>query len=1210
MPGRSLQLSKEGQQQARQALLVRSLTQKAIANELAIAAWSTVNKFFNGKPVDRFIFQEICEVLNLDWEDVVEGTGKKAKDTEKRDLQVFLPSHSAISHALHIAVQSQATAAREALNPRILERIPRTVVREKYLGAIARGVYEQKERLIAIIGPAGYGKSTLLGDIYDELLVAKTPWVGLVLCSSLSLSTGYPELMSYKLVTSTMAGSVPNGPAQNQQEMIAIALGQSVCGEPRSVTEVCQELTRTQGRGVLLIDTLDLIVNRDFVVAFGTLMRQVLAGGTTVVFTCRDHEYNDHLEPSRERLPGLAQAIDRHTVPNFTTAEIETASTAFFQRHFPMRPEQGVRFAQTILTLSADSRSLRDIVENPLLLALLCDLFAQEEQVPADLTVSKLYQRYWQEKVLYSRVDQSRFVPLASAKEHLCLEIAATLFRFSQDRLKESLYRDDLAVTFTKMLHKAYTDLLSEHVIEHLPSGQLHFFHQTLLEYAIAYWLTRQKAAEARAQWLSQLSQPPGVTAQTHWLPVLRQYLAITDESEFIHCLQTLSLEHLGVFSAVAYGATSRESSQALEHLLPLALTLGEAYQKRLWQALEAAPGQMAEGGWPILMALLQAGNHATAINTARTLSLLLARWWSRLGPRLPDAIAAITARSLSPTSQSHKGTDDRILLTGWLLHHCLPSMADQPDRALLQALHPYCSGLGQNTLAAIVQIHLGETVPLAIQQSLLKALEAAPLSGHVELGAAVTELLYTTCAPALDPQKADDWQSWHRKLVQPRRAGWDKAYARALGATAIDQPALLPDLLAATLPLTEAQPQPQYFRLYYMALEEHIKRGGGGAVIGRVIKQPPNRIHPVAFKPWIKFLRLMAATLTSADQDRIAQWLQPHLSDQKRLLLPLLDVLATASLRARHELAQLLDDIPTAERGRYQARLLQFQPIDQHPPLQTLDKQAQVVLVKFYRERAATEPAATQRLLTGCQSHFAEVALAASYGLTPEPLQGLTLEPVLSLLTSRFTGVQVNALGAISSLSQGGKTLSAPQLIGLCQQPSLLNNQAVVRPFCEFVAAWVKQHRQVPPDIVASLGNIPQRLQQQGTWDGGVARVLIAAFKAISQSQDPALDIQSLGSKIRYLLKAIDLIAVPHGESEMMDVLSALDRLDRGILGRIVEVDCPQLAERGWQRNLSTVIRTIRRVEGKDSNLLDHILQSTWCNADVASLVLEARGV
>ncbi|MGG6238589.1 hypothetical protein ACQ4N7_08090 [Nodosilinea sp. AN01ver1] len=45
---------------------MRHLTQKAIAYELALASWSTVNKFFNGKPVDRFIFQEICTALGLE----------------------------------------------------------------------------------------------------------------------------------------------------------------------------------------------------------------------------------------------------------------------------------------------------------------------------------------------------------------------------------------------------------------------------------------------------------------------------------------------------------------------------------------------------------------------------------------------------------------------------------------------------------------------------------------------------------------------------------------------------------------------------------------------------------------------------------------------------------------------------------------------------------------------------------------------------------------------------------------------------------------------------------------------------------------------------------------------------------------------------------------------------------------------------------------
>jgi transcriptional regulator with XRE-family HTH domain len=71
MAGRSLCTSKDGIAQAKRALLRKNLTQKAIANELGIASWSTVNKFFNSKPVDRLLFIEICHALDLDWTLVV-----------------------------------------------------------------------------------------------------------------------------------------------------------------------------------------------------------------------------------------------------------------------------------------------------------------------------------------------------------------------------------------------------------------------------------------------------------------------------------------------------------------------------------------------------------------------------------------------------------------------------------------------------------------------------------------------------------------------------------------------------------------------------------------------------------------------------------------------------------------------------------------------------------------------------------------------------------------------------------------------------------------------------------------------------------------------------------------------------------------------------------------------------------------------------------
>jgi transcriptional regulator with XRE-family HTH domain len=81
--GRSLQASPEGIKKAQTALIRQSLTQNALAEELQISR-STVSKFFNGHPVDRLSFEEICNVLDLDWVSVV--VKRSSKELETIDL--------------------------------------------------------------------------------------------------------------------------------------------------------------------------------------------------------------------------------------------------------------------------------------------------------------------------------------------------------------------------------------------------------------------------------------------------------------------------------------------------------------------------------------------------------------------------------------------------------------------------------------------------------------------------------------------------------------------------------------------------------------------------------------------------------------------------------------------------------------------------------------------------------------------------------------------------------------------------------------------------------------------------------------------------------------------------------------------------------------------------------------------------------------------
>ena len=81
---RSLIASITGIKNVKLKLENRSLTQKAFGEDLGIS-WSTISKFFNGKPVDRRVFVEICEALDLDWEDIVASPEKVDVETTSKE---------------------------------------------------------------------------------------------------------------------------------------------------------------------------------------------------------------------------------------------------------------------------------------------------------------------------------------------------------------------------------------------------------------------------------------------------------------------------------------------------------------------------------------------------------------------------------------------------------------------------------------------------------------------------------------------------------------------------------------------------------------------------------------------------------------------------------------------------------------------------------------------------------------------------------------------------------------------------------------------------------------------------------------------------------------------------------------------------------------------------------------------------------------------
>ncbi|WP_017298281.1 NACHT domain-containing protein [Nodosilinea nodulosa] len=72
MAKRSLQALPAGIQRAKRAFALRGWTQENLAGEVNLKTRQPIWRFFTGQPVDRQIFKEICQVLDLDWREIAD----------------------------------------------------------------------------------------------------------------------------------------------------------------------------------------------------------------------------------------------------------------------------------------------------------------------------------------------------------------------------------------------------------------------------------------------------------------------------------------------------------------------------------------------------------------------------------------------------------------------------------------------------------------------------------------------------------------------------------------------------------------------------------------------------------------------------------------------------------------------------------------------------------------------------------------------------------------------------------------------------------------------------------------------------------------------------------------------------------------------------------------------------------------------------------
>ena len=224
----------------------------------------------------------------------------------------------------------------------------------------------------------------------------------------------------------------------------------------------------------LLLDTLDLIVREHTAQEVAYVLRR-LSRTTSVIWTCREQEWLDFL--SNE--PGLVQALYR--LPALEPDQIAAWAQAYTAAA-GVDPGRRDAFITSITRPEA-----AQLCATPLRLVMACDIYAPEGAIPNNLTVTKLYDRYWAKRIEHDRHGR-RGTAAARAQAAVAEDVAAEMWRCSATRLAISVAGQQVGD------RAALQRLISDGVLTQI-GGRYEFFHQTYSEYAVARWLSRSGSA-------------------------------------------------------------------------------------------------------------------------------------------------------------------------------------------------------------------------------------------------------------------------------------------------------------------------------------------------------------------------------------------------------------------------------------------------------------------------------------------------------------------------------------------------------------------------------------------------------------------------------------------------------------------------------------------------------------------------------------------
>jgi hypothetical protein len=644
----------------------------------------------------------------------------------------------------HMELPPVVADDRDSLRAHTLATVPRldllsTALRRQRQHASTEG----RRQALVLVGDGGMGKSVLLGQLLDHIEAHRPDQPS----EETVLSSGSVVLVSCATIASVEALSGVNA----VDELFGRA-ADSAAKYSNSLFGLLSVLKARYKSVTLLIDTLDLLISESSLPALATFIALALDVGD-VVLTCRAHEFDNYLADTRQSAPRLAHRLTKVTIPRLDPHEIVDWAQLYLARSRRKQIREEAGFIRALRGGVEQNGSLRQVCSVPVRLALTCETFAATGHVPEDLTVTGLYDAYWDQRVhrQTGRADTAD----SNAKEHAALAVASRVVTSTGNIVlqvpKGQLSPDD---------KHGLRLLASEGVLRDLRTSW-EFFHQTFAEYSHGRWLLTQGVDCEEIVRLGSILR----SGQTKLWPVANSLmLQVPDYSGYLALRDHLPIVGPEGARVHALAALRRPEPDALNIFLAEVQPRADLMLAVL-PALSDAPIPHLDACFDAALRAIQEHPAELSSTATATLAFLLPRIASA---DLPQRLTA----ALNVLQEVRANLD----LAAWnhLPATLLRSLADLPDGTVV--LPVICDGYAQlGTLGRQVAIREHLQWPLSLSQTVAFARCALsapcpPLNSDETFR--VLELSWN-CSQVRGDR---EWGNWRDVLADDLPKGWGNA--------------------------------------------------------------------------------------------------------------------------------------------------------------------------------------------------------------------------------------------------------------------------------------------------------------------------------------------------------------------------------------------------------------------------------------------------